>query len=999
MPSALETLVKILKLEREQGCKNTAVIGGIAAFGEKWTQDAHKQAKKPEHHLLVDELAVNLRGYEGLDNRADRQSRINYMLDRITGRVPPPPEYRYTPPPMPEGSPPATDSAVANSESPPQEQAAPRQRPERERRERSERPRPERKDGEQAADTGEGGNRPERRERPRPEPREVPQGERRERRRPDQPQPEAGADGPVENQPPRQERVEPRRDKKPNRRPEKDTRPPQNRGRQMSQQSDDDDEDDRDSGGSGFFERDELSYDNYDIPSGRGRKGKNTPVVPDIQAPVRLARVPRRPRPEMSLEQAGDLLRALEQPVSVIKGIGPAMQETLGRLGIHQVKDLLFRFPRRYDDYTHIRTIARLTPDENLKVTVIGTVEHAEVRVAKKGRRDFFLVLDDGTARMGITFFGQHWLARSIRQKQQIVVSGTTSMYGNRIQMVNPEWEPLDVENLHTVGIVPVYSLTEGLGAKTLRKLIRSGVDYWSERIPDHIPAATLERTELGDLGWALKHIHFPEGQDHLMHAQRRFTFDELLLLQLAVLRNRRAWQSVPGQPITITDEFLEAFLQHVFPYPLTGAQRRSVEDIRRDAQSNLPMNRLLQGDVGSGKTAVATVALALALANGKQAALMVPTSILAEQHYRNIEAALHRMPEGLLGWRRPVVALLTGSLSTTERESIYRGMADGSIDVVIGTHALIQEGVEFKDLAVAIIDEQHRFGVEQRRALRGKGTNPHLLVMTATPIPRTLALTIFADLDLSIINEFPPGRIPIRTRVVDPVNRERVFEFVEEELKKGRQAFVVHPLVEESEKIDAPAAVEAYERLKDVFHRYKVGLLHGRMRPAEKDEVMAAFSTGQYDVLVTTSVAEVGVNVPNATVMVIEGANRFGLAQLHQFRGRVGRGEHASYCLLLSDTSDTVARERLQALETTTDGFQLAEMDWKMRGAGDLVGTQQSGGSRLQLAQVMTPELVELAQREARTIYEEDPDLTQEQHYLLAERVAMQGTENTDVS
>ncbi len=325
--------------------------------------------------------------------------------------------------------------------------------------------------------------------------------------------------------------------------------------------------------------------------------------------------------------------------------------------------------------------------------------------------------------------------------------------------------------------------------------------------------------------------------------------------------------------------------------------------------------------------------------------------------------------------------------------------MADGSIDVVIGTHALIQEGVEFNDLAVAIIDEQHRFGVEQRKSLRGKGTNPHLLVMTATPIPRTMALTIYADLDLSIIDEMPPGRIPIQTRVVDPVARERVYNFVENELNKGRQAFVVHPLVEESEKIEAPAAVEAYERLTKVFFRNKVGLLHGRMKPAEKDEVMEAFSKGEIDVLVTTSVAEVGVNVPNASVMVIEGANRFGLAQLHQFRGRVGRGEHASYCLLVSDTNSDEARERLQAMENTNDGFKLAEMDWKLRGAGDLVGTRQSGGSLLQLVREMTPQLVELAQREARTIYEEDPDLSQEQHRLLAQRVGMLHNERSDVS
>jgi ATP-dependent DNA helicase RecG len=373
----------------------------------------------------------------------------------------------------------------------------------------------------------------------------------------------------------------------------------------------------------------------------------------------------------------------------------------------------------------------------------------------------------------------------------------------------------------------------------------------------------------------------------------------------------------------------------------------------------------------------------------------MVPTSILAEQHYKGISELLEKTP----GDRRPVIALLTSALSSTERESIYRGINDGSIDVVIGTHALIQEGVEFKDLAVAIIDEQHRFGVEQRGALRGKGTNPHLLVMTATPIPRTLALTMYADLDLTVLDEMPPGRIPIKTRVVEPVQRERVWQFVEAELDKGRQAFVVHPLVEASEKIEAPAAVEAYERLKKVFFRYKVGLLHGRMKPAEKDQVMEDFANGSYHVLVTTSVAEVGVNVPNASVMVIEGANRFGLAQLHQFRGRVGRGEHASYCLLLSDTNQDEARERLHALEETTDGFKLAEMDWKLRGAGDLVGTRQSGGNRLQLAQEMTPHLVELAQREARTIYEEDPDLSQPQHHLLAQRVEVNHTEKGDVS
>jgi len=926
MPSALETLVKILKLERDQGCKNTAVIGGLAAFGEKWSPDAHVQAKKPEHHLLVDELSGLLTRYETIPNKSERLNTISYMLDRITGRVPAPPEFQVkvadvAPPPPQEPT------------SPPLHEELPPVPPPLEHKREEPRPPPER---------------PQHKERP--------------------------------PRPPQQA--------KPPRKPARDS------------------EDDENGGEFPAEERGrEASYDSYEAPPSRGGKasrGRSPQTMElDIPAQPRLARVPRHPRPQISQEEAADILRGLEQPVTVAKGVGPGTAELLEKLGIRTVGDLLDFLPRRYDDYTHLRTISQLTAAPDTSVTVIATVIHTEVRVGRGGRRDFYMILDDGTARMGVTFFGQHFLMRAIKVGNQLVLSGTTSMFRNQVQMTNPEWESLDAENLHTIGIVPVYPLTEGLGSKMLRKLMKSTVNYWADRIPDYVPEATLERCELADLGWMYKNLHFPEGPDHLHHARNRFIFNELLLLQLAVLANRREWQSMPAQPLQIWDEYLDRFIQAVFPYSLTNAQRRAIDDIRRDVGQSLPMNRLLQGDVGSGKTAVATVAIAMALANNKQAALMVPTSILAEQHYRNISATLEKMP----GERRPVVALLTGALSETERQSIYRGMADGSIDVVIGTHALIQEGVEFKDLAVAIIDEQHRFGVEQRRSLRGKGTNPHLLVMTATPIPRTLALTLFADLDLTIIDEMPPGRIPIQTRVVDPVARERVYNFVENELNKGRQAFIVHPLVEESDKIDAPAAVEAYERLQKVFFRHKVGLLHGRLRPAEKDEVMAAFSSGQYDVLVTTSVAEVGVNVPNATVMVIEGANRFGLAQLHQFRGRVGRGEHASYCLLLSDTNDDEARARLQVMENTNDGFKLAEMDWKLRGAGDLVGTRQSGGEmrmrgmRLELVQEMTPQLVELAQREARTIYEEDPTLIQEQHRLLAQRVGMLHNERTDVS
>ena len=958
MPSALETLVKILKLEREQGTKNTAVIGGLAAFSEKWAQDAHTQARKPEHHLLVDELTGLLHQYETIEAKADRVISIAYMLDRITGRVPPPPEFR-----APAASPPPPELAAESRAAPPQQvqnPPAPReerhdQRPRREDRRQPEQPRAEKTQGDQ-------------REAQQPPSEQQPRHERPDRPKPHQQQGQGQQNRPQNNQN--------------NRKPQ---RPPR----------DNDDDDGDEGGGEIFRERgDDMSYDSYDAPV-RSRGGRSQQVELDIAPMPKLARVPRRPRPKISTEEASDLLRGLKQPVTVLRGVGPGMAKMLEKLGINTIGDMLYYLPRRYDDYTNLQSIAKLVPDPDKLVTIIGTVVHAEIRIGRGNRKDFFMVLDDGTARMGVTFFGRHFMIRQVKKGQQLVVSGIISMFGRQVQMSNPEWEPLETENLHTVGIVPVYSLTEGLSGRSLRKLMKSAIDYWTERLPDFVPEGTLERTELGDLGWAIKNVHFPEGWDHLELARKRLIFDELLTLQLAMLGNRREWQSIPALPLEVSDEYLNEFMQAVFPYPLTGAQRRAIEDVRRDVRLTRPMNRLLQGDVGSGKTAVATVVIAMALSQGKQAALMVPTSILAEQHYRSIGATLAKMP----GDRKPVVALLTGSITTSERHSIYRGISDGSIDVVIGTHALIQEGVDFKDLAVAIIDEQHRFGVEQRKALRSKGTNPHLLVMTATPIPRTLALTIHADLDLSIIDEMPPGRIPIQTKVVQPVAREQVNNFIIAQLKLGRQAFVVHPLVEASEKIEAPAAMEAYERLQQVFFRNKVGLLHGRMRPAEKDEVMEAFANGTYDVLVTTSVAEVGVNVPNASVMVIEGANRFGLSQLHQFRGRVGRGEHASYCLLLADTNSEEAKMRLQAMEDTTDGFKLAEMDWRLRGAGDLIGTKQSGGSKLQLAEQMTPQLVEMAQREARTIYEEDPNLSSEEHRLLAQRVVMLHNERTDVS
>ncbi|MBK9750715.1 MAG: ATP-dependent DNA helicase RecG [Chloroflexi bacterium] len=929
MPSALETLVKILKLEKEQGYKNAAVIGGLAAYETNWTKNAHAQARRPEHHALVDELSDLLKRYDGLEVRDERHESITYMLDRIMGRKPTPANYL------------------------------------------------EKHQGEAAtAETVEA--RPPRRERERPPRREQPEANGEE-----QPQLEGEAAPVREAQaaaPPQPKRERP---------PKKQNQPQQQKPRREQRQGHGDDDDDgggRESGGGGGRD-DDFSRLEMDFIG-----GARVPAKLDIPVTPRLARPPRQPRQPVEPERAAEVMRGLSAPVERVRNVGTKLSKLFNQLGVYTINDLLFYLPRRYDDYTKMLPIRRLQP--NQLVTVIGTVRHAEVRIGRTSRRDFFMVIDDGTAQLNVTFFGQHYLQRQIKPGMQIVLQGQTSLWQNRIQMSNPEWEPLDPEEIRSAAIVPVYKLTEGINGRTLRKLMGPAIDYWADNMPDYMPENVLERTDLAELGWAIKNLHFPESHDHLEHARRRYIFDQLIMMQLTILANRREWQSAPSIPLDVSEEWLSGLLSTLFPYPLTGAQQRAINDIRVDVGKSIPMNRLLQGDVGSGKTAVALTALMMAVANGKQAALMAPTSILAEQHYRNISQAVANLPEP-----QPRVALLTGSISTAERDAALAGIADGSISLIIGTHALIQEGVEYRDLALAIIDEQHRFGVEQRRALRGKGTNPHLLVMTATPIPRTLALTMYADLDLSVIDEMPPGRIPVKTRVIEPVHRERAYHFIEGQLEQGRQAFIVYPLVEASESIDAGAAVEAFEDLKRVFFHHKVGLLHGKMKAEDKDRIMAEFREHQFDVMVTTSVAEVGVDIPNASVMLIEGANRFGLAQLHQFRGRVGRGGFESFCLLLCDTTLQDARDRLHALELTNDGFKLAEIDMQLRGAGDLINTRQSGKSMLQLVEDMRPELVELAQREARTLFEDDPTLEKDEHRLLAERIRMLQDERSDIS
>jgi ATP-dependent DNA helicase RecG len=682
----------------------------------------------------------------------------------------------------------------------------------------------------------------------------------------------------------------------------------------------------------------------------------------------------------------------LEAPVSTLPGVSTAYSARLRRLDILTVGDLLYHFPHRYDDYSTLKPINQLEYGE--EVTIVGTVWETGTRKTRGGGEIVTSVIADASGTIEAVWFNQPYLARQLRPGRRIVLSGKIDEYLGRLTLQSPEWEPLERELIHTGRLVPVYPLTRGLSSRWMRRLTKRVVDHWAPRLEEYVPQVVRQRAGLMDLSTAVRQIHFPDDRQAAEEARRRLSFDEFFFIQLGMLRQRQTWQSQAGMPIPTNQALLQAF-QKSLPFELTGAQQSSVDHILRDMTQPKPMSRLLQGDVGSGKTVVAAAAMLMAVAAGKQAALMAPTEILAEQHYRTL-AELLADTDGW-GLARPVsVVLLTGSLNRVERRKVYTALASGQADIVVGTHALIQHHVTFHDLALVIVDEQHRFGVVQRGTLRGKGGSPHMLVMSATPIPRSLALTLYGDLDISVIDELPPGRQRIETRWLLPRERERAYAFVSSQIEKGRQAFILYPLIEESDKVEARAAVEEYERLqREVFPDLEMGLLHGRMKGKEKDEVMTRFRQGEIDILVSTSVIEVGIDVPNATVMIVEGADRFGLAQLHQFRGRVGRSEHRSYCLLLSDTAspdDPQTRstwERLKAIEGTQDGFALAEKDLELRGPGDFLGVRQSGLPELRLASLSNLRVLEQARAEAQLVFQDDPGLAKPEHQALSEQIA----------
>ncbi|HSW57690.1 MAG TPA: ATP-dependent DNA helicase RecG [Dehalococcoidales bacterium] len=699
------------------------------------------------------------------------------------------------------------------------------------------------------------------------------------------------------------------------------------------------------------------------------------------------------------------LPQALDEPVTKVKGISEVLSKKFAKLGVQTVRDLLYYFPHRHIDYSQRAFVSSLKiGQEN---TIVANVwESREVQLGT--RRSAEATVGDETGNVRVIWFNQPYMARSIRAGARIIISGKVSVFSGRPVFESPEWEPYEDKDLvHTGRMVPVYPLTEGLSQRQIRRIIKPALDLWCGQVVDFLPAAVRARQNLVALPAAIIQQHYPENEAKKAESRRRLAFDELFLLQLGVMSRKRQWQeSQAGISIRTTRPELQTFLTSL-PFQLTGAQRKALEEIMGDLQKVQPMSRLLQGDVGSGKTVVAAAALILTVADGYQGAMMAPTEILAEQHWITIRKVLSAV--GTLVLEEDIcrvngflpqtinIALLKGDMGAEKKRRIAQAIAGGEIDIAIGTHALIQKNVKFEKLGLVVVDEQHRFGVEQRSALRQKGVNPHVLVMTATPIPRTLALTLYGDLDISVIDELPPGRQTIKTKWLRPEQRPSAYAFIRKQVQAGHQAFIICPLVEESDAIQARAAVAEFEELShDVFPDLKLGLLHGRMSSRDKEAVMQQFNRAELDILVSTPVVEVGIDVPNATVMLIESADRFGLSQIHQFRGRVGRGKDQSYCMLMAENPTDIGRQRLDLIEKVHNGFLLAEEDLKLRGPGEFFGTRQSGLPDLKMARLTDVTLLEIARNEAIRLFKEDALLNHPENRLLAENLAKVWTKSS---
>lgn len=692
----------------------------------------------------------------------------------------------------------------------------------------------------------------------------------------------------------------------------------------------------------------------------------------------------------------------LRRPISVLgRAITAQARKGFDTLGIETVHDLLWHLPIRHQDWRRIRAIAEVFSGET--VTIVGEIRSIEAKRLRGGRTAIDAVVADGSGAIQVWWWNQAWLDRTLRPGMRVGLSGTVSEYRGQLRMDSPEWERLDDpddDTVHVGRLSPVYRLSRGLPNRTVRRLAHAAVRDYLPTLDETLPWRVLAETGYPNEREALQALHFPADEEQLDAGRKRLAFQELLSIQLAVLgRKREAQRRSDAPPIMMDGDFLDRFLA-ALPFQLTAAQSRALTEIRADLARREPMARLLQGDVGSGKTVVAAAAMLAAVKVGHQAVLMAPTEVLAQQHHATFQRIFAGEGEALFhdyavtrALGRPVrSALLTGSVRAGRKDEIRAQMASGDLDLVIGTQALIQERTALRSLGLAVVDEQHRFGVLQRDALRSKGGSPHLLVMTATPIPRTLALTIYGELDSSIINELPPGRQRVKTRVLGPERRSEVYEEIRAEAAAGRQAFVICPLVEESGEIEAASAVAEFERLRSGPLNEladQMRLLHGRMSAEQKRSTMAELARGEASVLVSTVVVEVGVDVPGATVVAIEAADRFGLAQLHQLRGRVGRSDLPSACYLISESEGEDAQRRLRMMEQTNDGFELAEFDLEMRGPGEYFGTRQTGLPDLKAAKLTDHELLEQSRNWAERLLDEDPYLRAPEHRQLARLAA----------
>ena len=669
------------------------------------------------------------------------------------------------------------------------------------------------------------------------------------------------------------------------------------------------------------------------------------------------------------------------KPLKFYKGVGEKRAQLFEKLGVGSSDALLRYYPREYEDWSHSVSVdeARANAESGEICCIRATVSSQVRSVRLRGNRMLYSAraVDEEGRGFRVTFFNNSYIPKMLVQGSQYIFRGKLFVGSNGAEMTSPEFDAEDCSR-----IVPVYRATEGLPSRQIGKVVEQALEELPEELADPLPEAVRTKYQLCHIRYALKQIHFPDDNETLATARDRLVFEELLILQLGLLRLKGRKRGTAG--LRITEDHTEEFWR-LLPFEPTNAQRRAAADAIRDMSSDgQPMSRLLQGDVGSGKTAVAAAICHTAAKNGIQSALMAPTEILAEQHFQSFEKLSE--PCGIR------VGLLTGSMTAAQKRHIRELTALGMIDVLIGTHALISDGVEFASLGLVITDEQHRFGVNQRGALAAKGKNPHVLVMSATPIPRTLALIIYGDLDISVLDEMPKGRIPISTYFVDGGKRERAYNFVKKHVADGYQGYVICPLVEEGENSGEMKAAQSYaESLTEGYlSGCRVGLLHGRMKGAEKERVMQAFASGGLDVLVSTTVVEVGVNVPNAVIMIVENAERFGLSQLHQLRGRVGRGNVQSYCILISDATNDAAVSRLRIMCSTNDGFVIANEDLKQRGPGDFFGSRQHGLPDMKIADMMTDmHLFTAAQEAAKQILAKDPDLTQKENAGLSREVA----------